>query len=84
MPRYEICDEEIGCGEISANVRKLNGGKSPGVDEIMGEYFKRGGESVVEWLARMFNGCFCEGEEPKEWMRAFSVPLYKGKGGLSK
>ena len=45
MPRCERCDEEIGCDEISANVRKLKGGKSPGLDEIVGEYLKRGGES---------------------------------------
>ena len=83
MPRYEICDEEIGCGEISANVRKLNGGKSPGVDEIMGEYLKICGESVIEWLVRMFNGCSREGGIPKEWKSACIVPLYKGKGECS-
>ena len=80
MPRCERCDEEIGYDEISANVRKLKGGKSPGVYEIMGQYLQTGGESVVEWLVRLFNGCFREGGVPKEWKSACIVPLYKGKG----
>ena len=43
----------------------------------MGEYLKRGGESVVEWLVRMFNRRFRKGGVPKEfifWMEfAFMV-----------
>ena len=67
------------CDEISANVRKLKVGKSLGVDEIMGEYLKSGGESVVEWMVRLFNGCFRVGGVTKEWKSACIVPLYKGK-----
>ena len=29
MSRFYICDEEIGYGEISANIRKLKRGDSP-------------------------------------------------------
>ena len=83
MPRCERCNEAIGGDEINSNVRKLKGGKSPGVDEVMGEYLKSGGVSVIEWLARLFNGCFREGGVPKEWKSACIVPLYKGKGERS-
>ena len=58
-------------------------GNSLGVDEIVGEYLKRGGESVIEWLVRMFNGCFREGVVPKEWKSVCIVPWYKGKGERS-
>ena len=39
-----VCDEEIGHDEISVNIRKLKGGKSPGVFEIMGECGQMVGE----------------------------------------
>ena len=39
-------------------VGKLKGGKSPGVDEMV---FEERWGSVVEWLVRMFNWCFCQG-----------------------
>ena len=80
MPRCERCDQAIGRDEINANVRKLKGGKSPGVDEVMGEYLKSGGVSVIEWLVRLFNGCFRERGVPREWNSACIVPLYKGEG----
>ena len=41
------------------------------------------GESVIEWLVRMFNGCFREGGEPKDWKSACIVPSYKRKGERS-
>ena len=52
------------------------------MDEIVGEYLKSGGESVIEWLLRICNGCFREGVVPKEWKSACIVPLFKGKGEL--
>ena len=39
-------------------VGKLKGGKSPGVDEMV---FEERWGSVVEWLVRMFIGCFHQG-----------------------
>ena len=80
MPWCERCDEAICCDEINENVKKLKGGKSLGVDEVMGEYLKSGGVSVIEWLVRLFNGCFRERGVPREWNSACIVPLYKGEG----
>ena len=80
MPVCERCNDNIEYAEICEAVRKLKGGKSPGIDEVAVEFLKRGGECVLEWLVRMFNGCFREGKVPKEWKSAVIVPLYKGKG----
>ena len=43
---------------MKLGVGKLKGGKSPGVDEMVFE--ERWGR-VLEWLVRMFNGCFRQG-----------------------
>ena len=39
---------EIDFDEINGAVRRLKGGKLPGIDEIAVEYLKRGGECVLE------------------------------------
>ena len=49
------CNEEIAFDEISVNVGKLERGKSPGLDDIMVEYLKIGGGSLMEWLVRILS-----------------------------
>ena len=46
---------EIGVEDVRKTVRKLKGGKLPGVDGITGEMLKCGGESLLEWLRKFFN-----------------------------
>ena len=41
--------------------------------------FEKGHKRVLEWLLRMFNGCFREGKVPNNWKIACIVPPYKGK-----
>ena len=36
--------------DVRKAVKKLKGGKSPGVDEITNEMLKCGGECLFEWL----------------------------------
>ena len=81
MPRGErSMNEVIGRGEVKAAIKRLKAGKSAGLDGIVGECIKSGGETVVEWLVRVFNGCFESGCVPRDWKSACIVPLYKGKG----
>ena len=81
MPRGErSMNEVIGSGEVKAAIKRLKAGKSAGLDGIVGECIKSGGETVVEWLVRVFNGCFESGCVPGDWKSACIVPLYKGKG----
>ena len=80
MPGGVKCDDEIEYEEVYEAVRKMKGGKSAGIDEIVAEYLKKGGVAMIEWLVRMFNGCFREGRIPREWKSACIVPIYKGKG----
>ena len=54
--------------------------KAPGVDGITSEMLKCGGESPMEWLARVSNVCLMEGRVLKDWQRGVIVPFCKGKG----
>ena len=74
---------EISVEDVRKAVKKLKGGKSPGVDGITSEMLKCGGECLLEWLRRVCNVCVLEEKVPNDWMRAIIVPIYKGKGDRS-
>ena len=81
MPRGgRSMNEEIGKTEVRAAIKRLKAGKAAGMDRIAGECIRSGGEVIVEWLVRIFNGCFEVGCVPGDWKSACIVPLYKGKG----
>uniref|UniRef100_A0A8C8DHP6 ribonuclease H n=1 Tax=Oryzias sinensis TaxID=183150 RepID=A0A8C8DHP6_9TELE len=66
--------------EVEQAVGKLKVGKAAGVDGCAVECLKCGGAIVIEWLVRLLNVCFANGQVPLDWMSACVVPLYKGKG----
>ena len=49
------------------------------MDVIAGECIRSGGEAIVEWLVRLFNGCFELGFVPGDWKRACIVVI-QGEG----
>ena len=48
---------EISVVDIRKAVKKLKGGKSPGVEGITSEMLKCGGECLLEWLWIVCNVC---------------------------
>lgn len=66
--------------EIENALKNSKGGKSSGLDAIQVEMLKKGGNSVVEWLKRLFNICWEKCEVPQDWQDSCLVPIYKGKG----
>ena len=81
MPVFgRLNNEEIDKGEVRRELHKMKSGKTPGLDGCAVEFLKKGGDSVVEWLVRLFNVCFVAGMVPVDWCSACVVPLYKGKG----
>ena len=69
--------------DVRKAVKKLKGGKSPGVNGITSEMLKCGGESLLEWLRRVGNECVLEEKVPNNWMRTI-IPIYMGRGDRSK
>ena len=80
MHELENGDLDISAGDVRKAVKKLKGGKSPGVDGITSEMLKCGDECLLEWQRRVYNVCVLEAKVPNDWMRAIIVPIYKGKG----
>ena len=63
--------------EVSEAVRKLLGGKAPGVDEIRPEYLKSLDLQGLSWLTRLCNIAWRSGTMPLEWQTGVVVPLFK-------
>ena len=61
-------------------MKKLKGGKSPGVAGIKSEKLKCGGEYLFELLRRICNAWVLEEKIPNKWMRAIIVPIYYSRG----
>ena len=75
---------QISVVDVRKAVKKLKGGKLPGVDGITSEMLECGGECLLEWLKRVCNACVLEKKIPNDWMQAIIVPIYKGKDDRSK
>jgi hypothetical protein len=73
----EELDEPIRLGEVRRAIDQLRRGKAPGVDGVVNEVLKYGGEGMTRALHVLF-GCFFERERvPIDWTRGLVVPLYK-------
>ena len=74
---------EISVEDVRKAVKKLKGGKSPGVDGFTSEMLKCDGECLLEWLRSVSNVCILEEKVPNDWMRAMIVPIYMGQSDRS-
>ncbi|KAI3359498.1 hypothetical protein L3Q82_013894 [Scortum barcoo] len=70
-------DSSITRAEVTEVVRKLLGGKAPGVDEIRPEYLKSLDVVGLSWLTRLCNIAWRLGTVPLEWQTGLVVPLFK-------
>ena len=72
---------EVQKWEVERAVSRLKNGKACGVDGVVGEVLKHGGEWMVASLWKMCRRVFGEGEMPPQWSKAIKVPVRKkGKG----
>jgi hypothetical protein len=82
-PRYNEVEKEPPPlkSEIEWALRRINNGKSPGIDGIPIEMWKASGDEGVDILWRLCRLIWEKEEWPKDWCRAVFVPLPK-KGNL--
>ena len=70
-------DSSITQAEVTEVVKKLLGGKAPGVDEICPEYLKSLDVVGLPWLTRLCSIAWRSGTVPLEWQTGVVVPLFK-------
>nr|XP_049618290.1 E3 SUMO-protein ligase PIAS2 isoform X1 [Syngnathus scovelli]XP_049618292.1 E3 SUMO-protein ligase PIAS2 isoform X1 [Syngnathus scovelli]XP_049618293.1 E3 SUMO-protein ligase PIAS2 isoform X1 [Syngnathus scovelli] len=70
-------DSPISGVEVTEVVKKLLGGKAPGVDEIRPEFLKALDVVGLSWLTRLYNVAWTSGTVPLDWQTGVVVPLFK-------
>jgi hypothetical protein len=80
---YTSLDGDVLRWEVARAIKKLKSGKSVGVDGVVAEVLKHGGEWMGESVWRLCWMVFRGEKVPLEWLRAVKVPVKKkGKGEL--
>ena len=70
-------NKPIECKEVHTVITNLKLGKAAGVDSLMYEIFKFGGEGIHQATARLCNEIFELERIPKDWARGLIFPLFK-------
>lgn len=63
--------------EVTKVIAKLNQGKAAGVDAVVNEILKFGGDGIGKATARLCNEMFKAEKVPMDWARGLIFPLYK-------
>ena len=70
-------NKPINSEEAQAIIANLKHGKAAGLDSLVNEIFKFGGEGVSQSTARLCNELFKLERIPKDWARGLIFPLFK-------
>ena len=79
-----VADRQVSLDLIEILFKKLKLGKAPGCDGINGEFYAYGGESMQLVMAKLLTRAMSSSSIPKEWCVAHIVPIFKGKGDITK
>ena len=74
-------NEPIRFEEVRSAIAKLKNGKAAGIDEMVNEVIKHGGEPVHIVIWQLINACFESEDIPQEWMKGVIFPIYKAGDG---
>jgi len=69
----------ISLAEAAMVVKKLLGGKAPGVDEIRPEMLKALDIVGLSWLTHLFNVAWGSGTVPLDWQTVVVTPIFENR-----
>lgn len=78
----QALDRQISVEEICKAIDSMKRGKSPGIDGILGEFFKDAKSFIVPYLHKVYNNIFDSGVYPDIWSKGLIIPVPK-KGDMS-
>jgi len=70
----------ISGAEVAKVVKKLLGGRAPGVDKVCLEFLKALYVVGLSWLTRLCNIVWTSGTVPLDWLIGVVIPLFKKEG----
>ena len=74
-------NEPIRFEEVKKAIAKLKNGKAAGIDDMVNEVIKHGGEPVHILICQLIRACFELENIPQEWMKGIIFPIYKAGDG---
>lgn len=77
LPDIDSLDCPISEDEVIESIRKLKHGKASGLDNVLAEMLKAGGNLLTGFLSEYFNEIFRSGSYPDMWTKAIIVPIHK-------
>ena len=83
LPKLEddvLDDGEITFDAMDMAIKNMEGGKSPGIDGIGVEFYKKYFSKFGHWFTSMFNNCVKKQNVPKSWELAVLKLIPKGEG----
>ena len=67
----------ISGAEVAEVIKKLIGGKAPGMDEVRPEFLRALDVVGLSWLTRLCSIVWTSGTVPLDWQLGVVVPLFK-------
>jgi len=58
-------------------IQSMNNNKSPGIDNIPGELYKKGGGLLLNKIHNLIKGIWMEEKMSMDWTKNIIVPIYK-------
>ena len=66
--------------EVELCLKRLKNRRAPGICSITAELLKKGGDSIIKWLAYIINIVWIKKTIPEDWRKGIILPFWKNKG----
>ena len=76
----ELEEEPPDILDIEMAIQSMNNNKSPGIDNIPAELYKKGGGVLLNKIHSLIKGIWREEKMPTDWTKNIIVPIYKNRG----
>ena len=76
----ELEEEPPDILDIEMAIQSMNNNKSPGIDNILAELYKKGGGLLLNRIHCLIKGVWREEKLPTDWTKNIIVPIYKNRG----
>ena len=80
IPDADSHTDPVTSREVELSLKRLKNGRAPGICSITAELLKKGGDSMIKWLAYIFNIVWIKKTIPDDWRRGIILPFWKNKG----
>ena len=72
-----LLDNPITEEEVKRSISGLHSGKSPGFDDIIGDFLKHSANLTTPFLTKLLNKLYDSSSYPAEWCKSIIIPIFK-------